>query len=236
MNYAESLSEGRLLRRYQRFLADIELGDGEVITAHVPNTGSMLGCLELGQGARLSRARDTTRRCPYTLEQIQVGKVWVGVNTHRANALVGEALKRGAIEEVSGYASHRPEVSYGQQRSRIDWLLEDQNSPVCYLEVKSVTTSLEPGIGLFPDAISQRALKHLGELRDCVVQEGARSVLLFCVQRADVHVVHPADAIDPAYGRLLREVMREGVEVLAYGVEPTRTGLLWGPRIGVHCP
>ncbi|EQD81103.1 Sugar fermentation stimulation protein [mine drainage metagenome] len=189
-----------------------------------------------GKARAVSRARDTTRRCPYTLEQIQVGKVWVGVNTHRANALVGEALKRGAIEEVSGYASHRPEVSYGQQRSRIDWLLEDQNSPVCYLEVKSVTTSLEPGIGLFPDAISQRALKHLGELRDCVVQEGARSVLLFCVQRADVHVVHPADAIDPAYGRLLREVMREGVEVLAYGVEPTRTGLLWGPRIGVHCP
>ncbi|WP_297475462.1 DNA/RNA nuclease SfsA [Ferrovum sp.] len=236
MDYAESLSEGRLLRRYQRFLADIELGAGEIITAHVPNTGSLLGCLEVGQGARLSRSSDTTRRCPYTLEQIQVGTVWVGVNTHRANALVGEALKQGAIREVSGYARHRPEVPYGQQRSRIDWLLEDQGKSICYLEVKSVTTSLEPGIGLFPDAVSQRALKHLEELRDCVVHEGARAVLLFCVQRSDIRVVRPADAIDPAYGRLLRAVMRDGVEVLAYGVEPTRTGILWGPRIDVHCP
>ncbi len=219
MRYPQELREGKLQKRMMRFLADVAWSDGTVVRAHVPNTGSLLGCLEPGQPARLSAASDPARRCPYTLEQLCVGEVWVGVHTHRANPLVGELLQAGTLPSLAGYAEQRAEVPYGRQRSRIDWLLRHPGRADCYVEVKSVTTSLEPGVGLFPDAPSERARKHLDELAWCVSQ-GWRGVLVFCVQRADVRVVRPAEKIDSAYAAALRRVAQEGVEMLALSVRP----------------
>ncbi|NDU86017.1 MAG: DNA/RNA nuclease SfsA [Ferrovum sp.] len=237
MFYPEPLIEGVLQRRYQRFLADIDVPDEGTVVAHVPNTGSLLGCLMPGQRARLSRSSDPARRCKFTVEQLQVGEVWVGVNTQRANALVGEALSQGWISRLADYPQRRPEVPYGRQKSRIDWLLQAPGSADCFVEVKSVTTSLGGlGRGIFPDAPSQRALKHLEELIDCVHQ-GSRGVLVFCVQRADIVEVCPADEIDPAYGAKLRHALAQGVEALAFNTHLSATEIrLNGQLLPIYCP
>ncbi len=225
MNYPTPLLEGVFLRRIQRFLADIQFSDGQIVRAHVPNTGSLLSCLLPGQMARVSCAQDPSRRCPYTLEQLKVGETWVGVNTQRANTLAGEALRAGLWPTLAAYHSWRAEVPYGRQRSRIDWLSTEVGFPDCYVEVKSVTLSQEPGIGGFPDAPSSRARKHLEELEYCIDQ-GHRAILLYCVQRADVVKVLAAEAIDPAYARALRQAVSRGVEVLALSINPQKNELV----------
>ncbi len=142
-----------------------------------------------------------------------------GVNTGRANHLVEAALQAGHIPELAGYASLRREVPYGQERSRIDFLLSDHESgPRCFVEVKSVTLMDAEGQGLFPDAVSTRGSKHLRELAE-IAQGGERAVLLFCVQHTGIEWVEPSDAIDPAYGKALREAAAAGVEILAYRAE-----------------
>lgn len=223
MRYASPLVEGVLVARRQRFLADVVLPEGQVL-AHVPNTGSLLGCLVSGQAARLSRAADSARRCPFTLEQIKVNDQWVGVHTQRANGLLGELLQAQALPSLASYTLRRSEVPYGTQRSRIDWLLSEPGLPDVYVEIKSVTASLVRGEALFPDAPSARALKHVEEL-EAQVLHGQRAMLVFCVQRDDVGWVSPADQIDPAYGRALRRSVHHGVEVMALAFHPDHTGL-----------
>jgi sugar fermentation stimulation protein A len=212
-----SLIEGQLLRRYQRFLADVELADGSVVTAHCPNSGSMRGCALPGSPVLLSRSDNAARRLPYTWELVQAGGGWVGINTALPNRLVREGIEGGVVRELQGYGRLRSEVGYGSERSRIDLLLEEPG--LCYVEVKNVTL-VENGLARFPDAVTERGQKHLRELM-AMAAAGARAVNFFVVQRADANAVAPADAIDPAYGKLLRQAADAGVELLAYQAKVT---------------
>jgi sugar fermentation stimulation protein A len=215
------LVPGRLLRRYKRFLADVELSDGTVVTAHCPNSGSMLGCAAPGNPVLLSRSDNPARKLPYTWELVHVDNCWVGINTGLPNRLVREGIERGIVTELQGYGRIRQEVCYGAERSRIDLLLEDPG--LCYVEVKNVTL-VEDGVARFPDAATTRGQKHLRELM-AMVKSGARAVNFFVVQHAAARAVGPADAIDPAYGRLLRQAAGAGVELLAYQASVTPTDI-----------
>ncbi len=206
------LYPGKLIRRYQRFLADVELADGTVVTAHCPNTGSMRGCNLPGSPVFLSRSDNPARKYQYTWELVQADGCWVGLNTILPNRLVREGIENGLVGELTGYPLIRPEVKYGEN-SRIDLLLEGPAGR-CYVEVKNVTL-VEGGTALFPDAVTERGQKHLRELME-VVRNGHRGVIFFVVQRADGTAVAPADSIDPVYGRLLRQAVQSGVEALAY--------------------
>lgn len=207
-----------LLKRYKRFMVDVRLADGRVITLHCPNTGSMKNCVLPSTPCWYSTSENPKRKYPHTLEVVTTpGGHLAGVNTARANLLVELAIAAGVIEELRGYTTVRREVVYGVEKSRIDFLLEgsDTDPRPCYLEVKSVTLMDAAGQGLFPDAISDRGSKHLRELK-AMVQQGYRAVLLFCVQHTGIEWVEPADGIDPIYGRHLRDALAAGVEVLAY--------------------
>ncbi|HLO26701.1 MAG TPA: DNA/RNA nuclease SfsA [Geobacteraceae bacterium] len=206
------LYPGTLIRRYQRFLADVELDNGGVVTAHCPNSGSMKGCAVPGHRVLLSRSTNPARKLAYTWELVLAYDQWVGINTGLPNRIVREGIENGTVQELQGYSSTRPEVPYGEN-SRIDLLLEGP-SGLCFVEVKNVTL-VEGGVALFPDAVTTRGQKHLRELMR-VVEEGGRGIIFFVVQRGDCRSVAPADDIDPEYGRLLRQATACGVEALAY--------------------
>lgn len=236
MRFSEALVAATLVRRYKRFLVDVVLDDGTALTAHCPNTGSLLGCQTPGSRVWLSRSDNPKRKYAHTWELVEVdGGVLVGVNTGRSNALVREAIESGVIEELAGYDDVRAEVRYGEEGSRADFLLT-RSDESCYLEVKNVTAAVDDGIALFPDAVSVRGTRHLRELIGTLRRDGLRAVLCFCVQRADVGEVRPADAIDPDYGSTLREALEAGVEVIAYRavLGPREVALV--ERIPVVCP
>ncbi|MCQ4165924.1 DNA/RNA nuclease SfsA [Tahibacter harae] len=218
-----TLHRGVLLARRQRFLADIRLDDGREILAHCPNTGRMLGYSRPGLTVWASE-RTTAGRCAWTWELAEVGGSLVGVHPARANALAAEAIGAGRIPALAGYAEFLREVRYGAAGSRIDLLLRGPGRPDCYVEVKSVTAADEFELGIFPDAVSERARRHLQELQG-VVDAGGRGVLLFCVQRADVLAVRAASEIDPAYARALQAARRGGVEVLAWQCAVSTCGI-----------
>jgi sugar fermentation stimulation protein A len=205
------LYEGRLVRRYQRFLADVELADGSLVTAHTPNTGSMRQCAVPGHRVLVSRSDNPQRKLPFTLELIEVNGHWVDTHTHRTNRVVEEGLRRGRIAGLAGYEV-TPEHRYGN--SRIDFLLQKGGEKVL-VEVKNVTLTCTPQVACFPDAVTTRGQKHLQELMGAR-KAGYRAVIFFLVQRGEAAAFCPADAIDPEYGRLLRQAASEGVEVLAY--------------------
>ena len=234
MLYKKSLVEGRLIRRYKRFLADIQLASG-VITAACPNTGSLMGCCEPGSRVWLSESDSATRKYRHTWELVEVGQVIVGINTGLPNALVAEAIGDGTIGELRGYESLRREVAFGEERSRVDLLLEGEGREACYVEVKNVTAAANRGVALFPDCVSERGSRHLRELMRLKVR-GLRPVQVYCVQRGDVNEVRPADGIDHEYGRTLREAIAAGVEVLAYRAKVTPTEIRLAERIPVVCP
>ena len=234
MKYARPLLEGRLLRRYKRFLADVQLESG-VVTAACPNTGSMMGCCEAGSRVWLSESDNPSRKYRHTWELVEVGKVLVGINTGLPNSLVGEAIAGGTIPELAGYASMRREVAFGEERSRVDLLLESPGREPCFVEVKNVTAAANKGIALFPDCVSERGTKHLRELIRLKAQ-GARPVQLYCVQRGDVDEVRPADGIDFEYGRTLRQAIAAGVEVLAYRAAVATDEVRLAKRIPVVAP
>ncbi len=228
MQFTESLIEGRLIQRYKRFLADVRLADGSVLTAHTPNTGSMRGCAEPGSRVWLRDSGDPERKYRYSWELVETGDgVTVGINTGLSNRLVEEAIVDGTIAELQGYGEIRREVKYGELRSRIDLLLRGHATAAdCYVEVKNVTL-VERGVAYFPDAVSERGRKHLQELA-AMVASGARGVMVYCVQRRDATAVSPADTIDPAYGEEMRRVRALGVECLAYqAVVSPREIRLW---------
>ena len=235
MRFAEPLVEGRLVRRYKRFLADVELAAGGAVTAACPNTGSMMGCCEPGSRVWLSESDSPTRKYRHTWEIVEAAGVKVGINTGLPNRLVREAVQAGVIGELSGYESIRPEVAFGEERSRIDLLLEHSRKPACYVEVKNVTAAVTGRAALFPDAVSERGTKHLRELMRLKAR-GLRAVLVFCVQRGDVDEVRPADAIDPLYGKTLREAIAAGVEVMAWRARVTTRAIAIDARLAVNCP
>lgn len=211
MQLASPLFGGTLIKRYKRFLADVMLDDGSIVTAHTPNSGSMMGCAEPGCPVLLSRSSNPARKYPLSWELVQVDGVWIGINTGYPPRLVKEGVENGIVTELQGYGTIRPEVTCGD--SRIDLLLEGVGAP-CWVEVKNVTL-VENGIALFPDAVTTRGQKHLRELQR-LVGKRERGVIFFVVQREDAVAVAPADRIDPEYGRLLREVVADGVEAIAY--------------------
>jgi sugar fermentation stimulation protein A len=224
MRFSKPLIAASLLRRYKRFLADVSLANGELVTVHTANTGSMLGCAEPGSRVWLSRSAVTTRKYPYSWEITETAEgVLVGINTALANALVKEAIEGGVITELQGYSALRGEVAFGKEGSCVDLYLEGKDRAACYVEVKNVTAASE-GVAIFPDAVSVRGTKHLRELTEMVAQ-GCRAVLCFCVQRGDVTAVRPADEIDPVYGETLRAAVRCGVEVIAYQAEVTQSAI-----------
>jgi len=221
---------GRLVRRYQRFFADVELASGEHVTAHCPNTGSLLGCLASGAPVWLRDSHKPQRKLRYTWQAVQVGATWVNVDTALPNRIVSEALEAGLVPELSGYAARRREVPYGRS-SRIDILLEDPSRARCFIEVKS-TTLAEGSVALFPDAVTERGQKHLAELAR-VARRGERAVQFFLVSRADVRLFRPAEAIDPEYARALRRAVRAGVEVLAWTARVEPQGLELGAPLEI---
>jgi sugar fermentation stimulation protein A len=211
MRFPDPLIQGTLIRRYKRFLADVELDGGEAVTAHCANSGSMMGVAEPGAEVWLSPARNPDRKLRYSWELIRVGDGLVGIHTGHPNRIVEEAVRAGRIEELAGYAEVRREVRYGKN-SRIDLLLEDAGRPPCYVEIKNVTLKRD-GRAEFPDAVTARGTKHLGELAN-VVRDGGRSVMFYLVQREDCDVFGVAADIDPTYAAALDEARAAGVEVL----------------------
>lgn len=239
MKYAEPLIEVVFLRRYKRFLADVRLADGSELTVHCANSGSMKHCQPAGGRAWISDSHNPKRKLRHTLEVLELEPgVLACVNTHRPNALAEEAINAGVIGPLAGYGALRREVKYGSQNSRIDVLLDDHPDDPrrCYVEVKNVTLGMGAGLAQFPDAVTKRGTKHLQELME-MVAEGHRAVLLFCSGRTDTTVIEPADAIDPVYGRTLREAAAAGVEILAWGlaIEPA-VGLKMVAAVPVRLP
>jgi len=220
MKYTPPLQSATLLKRYKRFLADLELSDGTTFTAHCANTGKMTGCADAGFTAFYSTSSNTKRKYPQSLELTQnnVSQL-ICVNTAIANKVVEEALNNGVIDELTGYQHIQSEVKYGSKNSRIDFLLTHSSKANCYVEVKSVTLLSEDrpqsGQGYFPDAQTVRGQKHIRELID-MVKQGHRAVLLFAVLHQGITQVSAAVHIDPTYAQLLSEAIEQGVEVLAY--------------------
>ena len=216
-----NMQSGRLIKRYKRFLADIELENGRQITVHCPNTGSMKNCADPGSDVWIMDSGNLKRKYLFGWELVRVeNRYWACINTGRANGLIREAIESGVITELQGYGVIRQEVKYGDENSRIDLLLEDDAKSTCYVEIKNVTLLEHNGVGAFPDAVTARGAKHLRELM-LMVEQGHRAVLMFCVPHTGIEQVRPADHIDPEYGQLLREAALAGVEIYAYGAKIT---------------
>ncbi len=227
MQFPDPLVRGTLIQRYKRFLSDIEMEDGETVTAHVANPGSMIGLAEPGSEVWLSPNRNPKAKLDWRWELVTVGGHLVGVNTSHPNKLVEEAIARDGIAELSGYDTLRREVKYGQN-SRIDILLEDAAKPDCYVEIKNVNLKrAQPGretAAEFPDAVTKRGAKHLVELSD-MVADGHRAVMLYLVQRGDCDHLRIAGDIDPGYAGALDAATKAGVEVLCYVCDMRKDGI-----------
>jgi sugar fermentation stimulation protein A len=215
------LITGTLIMRYKRFMADVKLRNGHIVTAHCPNSGSMQGCAEPGRTVYLSRHNTPHRRLKYTWEMIEMPTSLVGINTMVPNRLVKASLLAKRIPELSGYPQVKTEVKYGRN-SRIDLLLE-KGRKRCFVEVKNCTLVTD-GVAYFPDAVTSRGLKHLKELQQ-QVRSGDRCVMFYLVQRMDAWEFGPADHIDPAYGHELRRAIQNGVEVVVYDVRLNFEGI-----------
>ncbi|MCI0918426.1 DNA/RNA nuclease SfsA [Pseudomonas stutzeri] len=233
MRFTTALEQGRLVRRYKRFLADIVTDEGEHLCIHCPNTGSMLNCM--GEGARVwfQRNSDPKRKLPGTWELVETPQGRLAcVNTARANRLVEEALLAGVISELSGFTAIKREVAYGVENSRVDFRLDYPAGPA-YVEVKSVTLGFgDTAVAAFPDAVTTRGARHLRELA-ALAREGIRAVQLYCVNLTGIEAVRPASEIDPLYADALREAVAAGVEVLAYGVELSEQEIRLAHRLPV---
>lgn len=223
MQYPSPLIRGTLIKRYKRFLTDVELKNGEVVVAHCANSGSMLSCKEPGSEVWISPSNNPNRKLKYTWELVKIGDTFVGINTGWPNRLVEDAISAGQIKELTGYDSLRREVKYGKN-SRIDILLESEGKPKCYVEVKSVTLRREAGPAEFPDAVTTRGAKHLVELSD-MLAEGHRAVMVYLVQREDCKTFTIADDIDPDYGKAYKLALSKGVEALCYTCKLTTEGI-----------
>ncbi|MEG3754758.1 DNA/RNA nuclease SfsA [Psychromonas arctica] len=219
MLFNTPMQKATLIKRYKRFLADVTLADGSETTIYCANTGAMTGCGNPGDTIFYSTSDNKKRKYQYTWEfTLTPEKYLICVNTAKANSLVSEAIKKEQIPELIGYQKCTAEVKYGEENSRIDFLLSDQNKVDCYVEVKSCTLldeRTQAGDGYFPDAVTTRGQKHLRELIE-MKQQGFRSVLLFAVLHSGIKKVQPADFIDKKYTALFEQAKKEGVEVICY--------------------
>ncbi len=209
------LIKGTLVKRYKRFMADVDLEDGGTVTTHCTNSGRMTGCCESGRTVYLSFHDNPKRKLKYTWELIHMPGSLVGVNTLVPNRLVRKSVEAGIVEELTGYEKVESEIRAGEN-SRIDLMLSNSEKDRCYVEIKNCTL-VENRLAFFPDAVTARGLKHLNELGN-LVSQGFRSVMFYVIQRTDADLFKPADHIDPAYGDGLRLAIKDGVEVLVYDV------------------
>lgn len=214
MKFKQPLIEGKFIKRYKRFFADIEINEKEpqIVVAHNVNTGTMKTCLGDRWPALISYHDSPTRKLKYSFEMINNGKTWIGINTSLTNQLAIEAISNGTIKELTGYKNIKPEAKIGD--SRIDILLSNTETDLCYVEVKNVTL-VENEIASFPDAVTERGQKHLNELME-LKHQGIRAVMLFIIQREDCRAFTTTNTIDKKYSELLKKAIHEGVEVLAY--------------------
>jgi sugar fermentation stimulation protein A len=222
------LIPGTLLKRYKRFLADVKLESGEIVTAHCPNTGSMKGCSERGRRIYLSSHNNPKRKYKYTWELIAMPTSLVGVNTLVPNRLVFKSIDQKMIPELSEYNHIEREVKVGEH-SRIDLMLNNGGANRCYVEIKNCTL-VSKSIAQFPDAVTSRGLKHIVEL-ESLAQAGHRCLMFYFIQRMDARLFRPADHIDPEYGRRLRQAVENGIEVLAYDVRISLQGIELNKKI-----
>ncbi|PIE58098.1 MAG: DNA/RNA nuclease SfsA [Desulfobulbus propionicus] len=207
-------TRAKLVKRYKRFLADVQLDDGRILTVHCPNSGSMLGCSDPGLPVLISRSTNPQRKYPWTLELVRVGPSWIGINTARTNKLVHEALTNGRINHFDPIKTIVPEVKISE-KSRLDFMLEHEpGGRTTYLEVKNCSLAQDK-CALFPDAVTARGTRHLEELIS-LAHQGHGASLLFCIQREDTDAFQPAAHIDPNYAETLAKAIKAGVLVLAF--------------------
>ena len=218
------LIQGRLIKRYKRFLADIKLDTGEIITAHCPNTGPMTGVAIPDSLVQVSPSNNPKRKLGYTWEMVKIDSTWVGINTAIPNRVVKLALTQKLFPELANrYDRVRSEVRYGKDnKSRVDFLLWGDDKPLIYLEVKSVTLSAGK-LALFPDTVTTRGQRHLQELTNLL--PATKAVMLYFINRGDCSTFAPSDTCDRRYGELLRQAVAKGVEVLPYRFEITPKGI-----------
>jgi sugar fermentation stimulation protein A len=215
------LTEGILIKRYKRFMADIQLNNGEIITAHCPNTGPMTGVCQPGSKVQISHSNNPKRKLAYTWEMIFIDHVWVGVNTNLPNQVIKLALENKLFSDLD-YTTIQPEFSIGKdKKSRIDFFLSGGKTDI-YLEVKN-TTWTNKNIALFPDTVTTRGQKHLRELIDLLSR--AKPIMLYFINRGDCDQFKPGDEADPEYGKLLREAIKLGVEILPCKFNVTPQGI-----------
>ena len=229
MRFPSPLIRGTLIQRYKRFLADVRLASGEIITAHCTNTGSMMGCNTPGSAVYVSHCNRQRRRLAYTWEMIRVNGDWVGINTLHPNRLVVEGIETGMIQELQGCQTIRREVG-SRQGTRLDLCLQTSGG-LCFVEVKNVTLSVG-GAAAFPDAVSERGTKHLKELI-WLRRRGHRAAVVFIIQRSDCDFFRPADEIDQEYGRWLRRAVKAGVEALPYRARVTPREIVLTDRLPI---
>ena len=227
MQFETALLPGRLVKRYKRFLADITLETGEMITATCPNTGSMKGLTDPGSRVWVSVSKSATRKYPHTWEMIEAdlgaGPVIVGINTNHPNRLVAEAITAGLVPGLARFDTLRREVKYGRS-SRIDILLEKAGAPSTYVEVKNVHLSRSHGLAEFPDSVTERGAKHLAELAD-MVAEGHKALMVYLIQRADAERFTLAHDIDAAYAKAFEAATKRGVDAIALTCTVTPQGI-----------
>jgi sugar fermentation stimulation protein A len=227
MRFPGDLVPATLIRRYKRFLADVQLADGSITTVHVANPGAMTGLQAPGARVWLSRSPNKARKLPLSWELVEAdfgaGLEFAGLNTGNPNAIVAEALAANAIPELAGYTSIRREVKYGKA-SRIDFLLEAAGRPACYLEIKNVHLMRRPGLAEFPDSVTARGARHLDELAAMTAQ-GFRAAMLFVIQIGSATRFALARDIDPAYAAAFDRARAAGVEAWAYKCTLQRDGI-----------
>jgi sugar fermentation stimulation protein A len=234
MDFAQPLQRAHLLKRYKRFLADVRFDTGEETVAHCPNPGAMLGLSAPGMAVFLSHNPSPKRKLAYTLELVEADGGLVGVNTMHPNRLAAEALTAGRVPELSGYDRVRAEVAYGQ-KSRVDFLLEAEGRPKCWLEIKNVHLRRREGLAEFPDCVAARSARHLQEL-SAQVAAGDRAVVLFIVQRTDCDRFAPAADLDPAFARAFVEAQTAGVAFLAYDCRLSPQQITLNRRLPILLP
>jgi sugar fermentation stimulation protein A len=224
MRFQTPLVPGRLIRRYKRFLADVELDGGGIVTAHCPNPGSMMGLSEPGLRVWLEPNDDPRKKLKYgwRLAELPDGH-WSGIDTAVPNRVVAEALAARAVVELAAYGTFRPEVAYGT-RSRVDFLLTEPGLPDAYVEVKNVHLRRNADWAEFPDSVTTRGAKHLRELIE-VVAGGQRAVMFYLVQRTDCGRLKMAADLDPGYAAAFEDARRAGVEMLCYDTGISRDGV-----------
>ena len=231
MKFSNKLIKAKFVKRYKRFFSDHILENGQLVTAHCPNTGAMTGVAKEGITSWLSQSNDPKRKLKWTWELTQENNTIVGVNTHNPNKIIQEAINNNEIKELLNYKTLKREVKYGVN-SKIDIFLQDDNKADCYVEIKNVHLSRKKSLAEFPDGITSRGTKHLKELAN-VAQAGGRAVMLYLIQRNDCNSFKIAEDIDVEYGKAFIEAINAGVEVICIDTILSTTEINIGKNINL---